>query len=826
MIISTNWLSDYIKHGLTENDLADRLTMCGLEVESVDFIGSDLEGVVVGRVVSAERHPNADRLSVCQVDLGDGEPIQIVCGAPNVAAGQKVAVATIGTTLSLPTREDPSVKADLTMKQVKIRGEESNGMICAADELGLGEDHSGTLVLDSDAELGQAFGAYLSARGTVLKDAAIDISITPNRPDAISHLGIARDVAALTGASVNPPAVAVPAHGGLAAEQVSVTIEAPELCSRYVGVLVKGVTIKESPDWMKQRLLAIGLRPRNNVVDITNYVMYECGQPLHAFDFDQVAGHHIIVRQTSGETSFTTLDSKERALPSGTLMICDANREVAIAGIMGGENSEVSQSTSNVLIESAYFDPSTIRRTAKALGLQTDASYRFERGIDSEGQAWAAMRAAQLMVELAGGELVDGIVDNHPRPFVAKKVMVRAARVGQIVGVEIDPDEMVRLIEAIGFQVSTVTESPLKWEVTVPSFRPDVEREIDVIEEIARLYGFDNIPEPQHSSIPNFTPTSSNTRLLREKSRNVLSGNGYRETYTNSMLPAEVAEMFNSTSLPAGRFKGETVHTLNPITTEMSALRPSMLPGLLKVVGHNQNHGQTAVKLFEFGRVHTKKKTNVTLVGEYTEIESLIVAASGNWEGQGWYGSAREVDLFDLKGTVDLLLASIGMSSIRYADSKPNDIFDYGVDVYSGKRLLGTLGKVSKKIAQDYSIRLAAFVGELDWGTISELNSTNGTPRYVAVSRFPVVERDIAVVVEKSQAVGPMIEKITTAGSPLLSEALVFDVYEGKGIEDSQKSVAFGLRFAADRTLRDNEVDQAVSKVLKALEQEFGAQLR
>ncbi len=826
MIISTNWLSDYIKHGLSANELADRLTMCGLEVESVERLGSSFDGVVVGLVESTRPHPNADRLTVCIVNVGAESPLQIVCGAPNVAKGQKVAVATIGTTLELPSRDNPGVKSPVTMKQVKLRGEDSSGMICAADELGLGDDHAGIMILEDSAVVGEPFATYLSAQGMSLSDSAIDISITPNRPDAISHLGIARDVAALTGAAVVRPLVRIPSEGGSAEKQVRITIENPELCSRYTGVLVKNVTIQDSPEWMKQRLIAIGLRPRNNIVDITNYVMYECGQPLHAFDFDQVAGGQIVVKATKGITKFTTLDSKERELPSGTLMICDAKREVAIAGIMGGENSEVSASTKTVLIESAYFDPSSIRRTSKALQLQTDASYRFERGIDSEGQGWAALRAAQLMVELAGGQLVDGMVDVHPLPFVPRTVRVRAARVGKIVGVEIDPKEMVRLIKAIGFEVREAVATPTEWDVTVPSFRPDVEREIDVIEEIARLYGFDNIPEPTHSRMPNFVPSVSDARLQRERVRDVLVGAGFRETYTNSMLPAEMSATFNSTSLPAGRFKGEVVHTLNPITTEMSALRPSMLPGLLKVVGHNQNHGQTALRMFEFGRVHSKKKTNLSLVGDYTEVESLIVVCAGNWTNQGWYAEAREADLFDLKGTVDLVLGSVGLLNVRYSPSSPDPLFSYGVDVLAGKRWIGTIARVADQTSEPFAIRSSTIMAELDWTAISELTSNRSNVRYETISRFPIVERDIAVLVSKDQAVGPILESIARAGQPLLKDVFVFDLYEGKGIDPLKKSVAFGLRFGSDRTLRDNDVDEAVAKVLKAIENEFDAQLR
>ena len=826
MIISTNWLSEYVKHGLTDKELADHLTMCGLEVDGLETIGSDLSGVVVGHVITRVGHPNADRLSVCTVDIGSGEALQIVCGAPNVAAGQKVAVATIGTTLMLPSRDNPSEKSPVTMKQAKIRGEDSFGMICAADELGLGDDHSGIMVLDASAQVGESFGSYLKQKGTALTDCAIDISITPNRPDAISHMGIARDVAALTRTSVIRPSVTEAVLGGEAAKGISVDIQAPELCARYAAVLVRNVTIGDSPEWMKQRLRAIGLRPRNNIVDITNYVMFECGQPLHAFDYDQVAGHKIIVKATSGPSKFTTLDSKERDLPVGTLMICDGEREVAIAGVMGGENSEVTGATKNVLIESAYFDPAAIRRTAKALQLQTDASYRFERGIDSEGQAWAAQRAADLMVQLAGGQRVDGIVDERPVRFESRKVTLRSSRIPAMVGVDIEPSETVRLLEAIGFGVAESSAQPLAWEITIPSFRPDVEREIDVIEEVARLFGYDNIPLPKHSKIPNFTPSMSNARLFRESTRNVLSGLGFRETYTNSMLSAEIADQFNTASLPAGRFKGEVVHTLNPITTEMSALRPSLLPGMLKVVGHNQNHGQTALRLFEFGRVHTKKKTNLSMVGDYSEIETLLICSSGNWDQQGWYAPAKEVDLFDLKGVVDRVLASAGVQDLRYAASKNAELSNQSVDVFSGKRWLGSLQTVSRAIADQYALRQTTSIAELDWVSVVELASVRAKVRYEAISRFPTVERDLAVLIDSDQGVGPMIEAIQKAGSPLLNSVVVFDVYEGKGVESGKKSVAFGLKLGADRTLRDNEVEKTVAKILESLERDFNAQLR
>jgi phenylalanyl-tRNA synthetase beta chain len=826
MIISTNWLSDYIAHGLSDDALADRLTMCGLEVESVERTGNDLNGVVVGHVVSTGQHPNADRLSVCKVDVGGEEPLHIVCGAPNVATGQKVAVATIGTTLHLPSRDNPEERVPVTMKKAKIRGEESHGMICAEDELGLGSDHDGILVLSEEAVVGTPFPDYLSAKGISTSDTAIDIAITPNRPDAISHLGIARDVSALTGKEVCRPAVSIPETGDLVSEEFSVSIEAEDLCHRFVGILVKGVEIKESPAWMKQRLLTIGLRPRNVIVDITNYVMYECGQPLHAYDADSLSGNSIIVRKAKAGSSFTTLDSKERTMPEDALMICDAEREIGIAGIMGGENTEVTDETTNVFIEAAWFDPSSIRRTAKALSLQTDASYRFERGVDAEGQAWAAKRAADLMVELANATLVEGMIDVHPVPYEAPIISLRAQRAVDIIGTPIASDEMGRLLEAIGFGTTETQTDPAVWDVTVPSFRPDVEREIDLIEEVARLFGYDNIPEPTHSRIPNFTPGMATDRQLRERLRDVLAGIGFRETYTNSMLPVETAARFNDPALPGGRFGGEVVETLNPITTEMAALRPSLLPGLLRVAGHNHNHGQQAVRLFEFGRVHTKRQTNRTLVGDYTETETLMVLASGRWQEQYWEDDARDSDLFDVKGVMDRVFGAIGLEMPRYKQRNASDLASWGVDILLGKRWIGSLMRVSDDVADAYSLRHDGLVAELDFTALAEAAAAAIRPTFQAISRFPIVERDIAVVVPSTQPAGPMLETIRRAAGDLLKKVFVFDFYEGKHVGEGNKSLAFGLRLGADRTLRDKDVDKVMSRVLKALEREFDAKLR
>ncbi|MEQ9103471.1 MAG: phenylalanine--tRNA ligase subunit beta [Rhodothermales bacterium] len=823
MIISANWLSDYVEHGLSVDELADRLTMCGLEVDGVEHRGQDLDGVVIGAVVATRSHPDADRLTLCDVDLGSGAPVQIVCGASNVAAGQRVPVATVGTTLHLPSRENPEVRVPVTLKKAKLRGQESNGMICAEDELGLSDNHDGIMVLPDDAPVGVDFAEWMAGTGVALKDAAIDVAITPNRPDAVSHIGMARDIAALTDRPLVVPDVAYPLAGGVAAKEIEVDIQAPELCHRYVGVVVRGVTIAESPAWLKQRLTAIGLRPRNNVVDITNYVMYECGQPLHAFDLATIRDGRIRVHATSGETRFTTLDSKERILPAGTLMIADGEGDVAIAGVMGGENSEVSDATTDVLIESAWFDPSSIRRTAKTLQLQTDASYRFERGVDPTGQVWAAARAAELMRDLAGGTVVDGMVDAHPVPHVPRTVPLRGSRIERVVGTPVASPHIVQLLTAIGFELRTVSEDA--WDVVVPAWRPDVEREIDVIEEVARLYGFDNIPEPAQSALPNFTPRPDARRELRKNVRMLLAGMGFREVQTNSMLPLASAERFMDEALPAGRLGGGVVETLNPITTEMSTLRPSLLPGVLRVVDHNRNHGQRGLRLFEMGRVHARKQTDRSVVDGYTEIESLLIVASGTWTTAAWNEPERAADWFDVKGVAERVLRALRLSGAVYTplpDRSPDNPQDGGLEalasVQLGQEVVGTVGQVSGE-------RPVFFV-EFDWSLLADRSARLGRTRYEAVSRFPVVERDIALVMDVGVAAGDVRNSILDAGGDLLKECRPFDLYEGEHLPEGRKSVAFALAFSADRTLRDEEVDQAVGRILEKTASEFGARLR
>ena len=829
MKLSYNWLGDYVAHGLDAAALADRLTMAGLEVDDVEQHGDALDGVVVGQVLATQPHPNADRLTLCQVDLGSGEPVPIVCGAPNVAAGQKVAVATVGTTLSLPGRETPGERVAITIKKAKIRGEESQGMICAEDELGLSADHAGILVLDAAAAVGQPFAAYLGAKGVALVDYVLDVSITPNRPDAISHIGMARDVAAVGRLPLRRPDVALPVAGGAVADLVSVVIEAPEACPRYVAMVVEGIQVRESPAWLKQRLTAIGLRPRNHVVDVTNYVMFECGQPLHAFDYDQVAGRKIIVRHSQGGEAFVSLDSKERKLPENTLLICDADRPVAIAGVMGGENSEVTDSTTTVLIESAYFEPSAIRRTARQMGLQTDASYRFERGVDATGQPWAAARAAALIAEIGGGRIVPGMVDAHPNAPAERTILMRPARAVRVLGVAIDPAIMAELLEALGFAVASghalLGEPALAC--TVPGYRPDVEREIDLIEEVARLNGYDKIPLPSHVPVAALAPAVAPETRAMQRAQGYLTGLGFREIYTNSMLSRETAERFNLPVLTASGHPGTVVETLKPISQEMAALRPSLLPGMLAVMAHNQNHGHDVLRFLEFGHMFSKTDAAGVIVPGYGEHTSLLLAMSGPAERVNWTNKERLADFYDLKGIVEGLVGRLGLADVAYTPVyTPTSVTQYHLEMRVGGRLVGVLACASDEVRAMYDLKESVFFAEVNWDVVGAAAPDVAGVKYHPISRFPGVDRDLAVLVDASVQVGAAMATIRAVAGGMLRRLTVFDEYRGDQVPAGKKSVAFGLRFSADRTLQDDEVDRMMARILDRLQNEQGAELR
>jgi phenylalanyl-tRNA synthetase beta chain len=827
MKLSLSWLSDYVAHGRTADEVAHLLTMSGLEVEGVEHTGPAFGGVVVGRVLDAQPHPGADRLRVCQVDLGGDAPVQIVCGAPNVGAGQTVPVATVGTVLVLPSRETPGETAPVTIKKSKIRGETSEGMICAEDELGIGTSHDGILVLDADGgpatAPGTPFADYLDARGLRGGDAVLDVNVTPNRPDATSHVGVARDVAALTGKPLVLPEVTLPEAG--APFPVPITVEDADGCPRYVALVVEGVTVGPSPAWMRERLEAVGVRSINNVVDVTNYVLHETGQPLHAFDLDRLAGPEITVRRSRAGETLETLDHAERDLPEGTLVIADAAAPVAIAGVMGGAGSEVTDGTTRVLIESAAFDAPSVRRASKRLGLSTDASYRFERGVDETGQLRAAARAAALLAEVAGGTLAPGVADVVSRPYTPPTTTFRLSRVARVLGVAVPADEALRLLRAIGFETEPAGDGDT-FAVTIPPWRPDVAREVDVIEEVARLVGLDRLPDVADVPVALAPVAEDPLHGLLDRARRRLVVLGFHDLATNSLVPAATAAAYADAAWTGN--ERAVVETLNPISQEMAALRPSLLPGLVQAAAYNAARGADALRLVDVGHVYARAGEGeaTTIVG-YHEHASLALAMAGLAERGGWDRPARPTDVFDLKGVVLDVLADLGISDVEETPHpEASGVAAYRLVLSSGGRRLGVLGRLSDALAEAAGLRGELFVAELDGPALAGAATRGATARYQPVSRHPAVERDVAVVVPEGTAVGPLLATVREAGRPLLTDARLFDVYRGDRIPAGTQSLAFALRFGSDRTLRDAEVDGRVRRVVAALEREHGAALR
>ena len=828
MLLSFNWLSDYVDHGKTADEIADLLTMAGLEVEGVERTGPAFAGVVVGRVLGVRAHPGADRLRVCAVDTGVGAPVQIVCGAPNVAAGQTVPVATVGTRLTLPSRDVPGETVEITIKKSKIRGETSEGMICAEDELGIGQSHDGILVLD-ETPPGTPFADYLDARGQRRGDAVLDVNVTPNRPDATSHVGVARDVAALTGRPLRLPAVEMPDTDG--PFPVSIRVEDADGCPRYAAILVENVVVGPSPAWMAERLAAIGLRSVNNVVDVTNLVLHETGQPLHAFDLDRLGETVVVRRSRSGET-LATLDGVARDLPEGTLVIADAERPVAVAGVMGGASTAVTEATTRILLESAGFDAPSVRRAAKALGLSTDASYRFERGVDPAGQMHAAARAAGLLAEVAGGRL-GGAADIVSRPYTPRTTTLRLSRIARLLGVAVPEDEARRLLAAIGFETTPTGTSETggdTFAVTIPSWRPDVAREVDVIEEVARLVGLDRLPAVETVPVGLAPAWDDPLAGVLDRARRRVAVLGFHDLATNSLVSAATAEAYADAAWTGhGRAVAET---LNPISQEMAALRPSLLPGLVQAAAYNAARGADALRLVDVGTVYARAHVGEeTVVDGYHEHAAVALAMAGLAERAAWDRPARPVDFYDLKGVVLDVLADVGVVEVEEtAEPEPSGVSAYRLVLSVGGRRVAVVGRLADALTGAAGLRGELFVAEIDGSALAaalaDTARARGPVRYQSVSRHPVVERDVAVVVPEGTAAGPLLATIREAARPLLASVRLFDVYRGDRIPPGTQSLAFALRFAADRTLRDAEVDGRVARVVAALGRDHGATLR
>lgn len=789
MKVTYNWLKNYTDFDYSPEELVQALTMLGLEVDSLEYQKWNFDGVVIGEVVRKDSHRNADKLWVCEVNIG-GKNLSIVCGAPNVEVGQKVPVAVAGTRL-------PDGRL---IEQTVIRGVESQGMICSEAELGLSKRSEGIMVLDHNAPDGKKLRELLGEG-----DAVIDIDVTPNRPDCFGVIGIAREIAALSETGLRKPDIELVETDESITDFFKISVLDTDKCPRYTARYIRDVKVKPSPWWLAQKLEAVGVRSINNIVDVTNYVMMETGQPLHAFDADLLKGHEINVKTASEGEKFTTLDEKSHVLNSECLMICDKERSVAVGGVMGGLNSEVSSSTVNILLESAYFNPINIRRTSKYIGNSTESSKRFERGVDPNGVTYALDRAAQLIAELSGGKIAKNIIDVYPRKIQAQKIALRPQRIEQLLGVSIPIVKINSILARLDFKVTG--ETPI--EVEVPTFRPDITREADLIEEVARLYGYDNIAPDTSAVIEQLTPVNLEEALL-QKIKNSLIAFGFSEVMTYNLANEKQAKIFSG--------EKENIRLLNPLSEDFSILRPSLVLSLLNTVRWNVNRDSKNLKLFEIGTAFSAEKNKVR---EQTRITGILTGLSS---ADSWKMNPPNVDIFDVKGTVANLLKR---NKVK-AEFQP---FETAVtntktlSVQSDGKVIGFLGEIRPDILATYEIEQPVFVFDLDYREL--LKHVEWQQAFTPIPKFPSVKRDIAVVLEKGIKVGEVIAEIKANGGPYLHNVTIFDVYTGKQVAQGLQSVACSLTFySLDRTLIEEEIDTQMATILSVLSEKFSARLR
>ncbi|MEW6595767.1 MAG: phenylalanine--tRNA ligase subunit beta [Thermodesulfobacteriota bacterium] len=804
MKFTLNWLREYLPTDLDAATIAARLSMLGLEVDAVQSLAPDLSGVVVARVESVQRHPNADKLTLCDVSVGSSVLKRVVCGAPNVRAGLVTAMALPGAVLP----------GGFTIKPTKIRGEASEGMLCSAKELGMSEEHAGILEITADVTPGQPIVAALG-----LDDTLIEVDLTPNRPDCASVIGIAREVAAFAGATLKKPVTEVPQLTGQGLP-FSVQVEAVEDCPRYAARMVRNVKIGPSPEWLRQRLLAVGLRPINNVVDITNFVMLEYGQPLHAFDFDKLKGGCIVVRKARAGETIETLDGTSRQLDPEMLLICDAEQAVAVAGVMGGANSEVSDTTTTILLESACFNPVTTRRTAGRLNMNTDASYRFERGVDPQGAPVAMERAMTLIAGLAGGEIVADGIDFCEGVKAPLALTLRVGRTCDVLGMALDAAAIARTLESIEIRCAVRDSETIT--VQVPSFRVDLEREIDLIEEVARLIGYNEIPTTL-PLVPMRFPEREAVRSLRQELATVMVALGFHEAVNYSFVAPQHADLLG---LPAEDARRRTVSLLNPLAEDQSVMRTTLLPGLLENARRNIYHQQPDVRLFELGKVFCRKEAHE----QPEEEERLAAVLTGRRHPHAplLYDGEAKVDLFDLKGVVEELRDRLRLPQLQlvaapsaqsYADS------GLAMAIVADGQVIGELGRINATVQKGFGIKQELFYLDLSCRALLALAAA---PRaFAPLPKFPAVRWDVAVVVPEQVVAGEMVAAITASGAEYLEQVELFDVFQGKNIGPGLKSVALAMTYrAADRTLDDETVGKVHQKLIDLLLSRFHGQLR
>lgn len=803
MTISYNWLKEYIDIPESPEEIAQVLTGTGLEVEYIEpfsTIKGGLAGLVIGEVLTCAKHPNADKLSVTTVDVGGDKALPIVCGASNVKAGQKVVVAVPGTTL-YPTKGEP-----FTIKSTKIRGEQSEGMICAEDEIGLGDNHEGIIVLDTKLPNGTPASEYYN----IQSDHAIEIGLTPNRADAASHIGVARDIKAALNREIKWPSV-----DGFKTDTknlpVAVEVENSEACPRYSGVTLSNVTVAESPGWLKARLQAIGIAPINNIVDITNYVLHETGQPLHAFDANEIDGKKVIVKTLPQNTPFVTLDGKERKLQANDLMICNTQEGMCIAGVFGGITSGITEKTKNVFLESACFSADYIRKTSMHHGLKTDASFRFERGTDPNITVYALKRAALLIKKIAGGEISSDIMDVYPTKIENKTILVKDKNVNRLIGKVIPREEAVAILNRL--DITVVETQADHYTVSVPPYRVDVTQEADVIEEILRIYGFNNIELSDHAGsdfIAEFPVNDINK--FKNTLGALLVNNGFYEIWTNSLTNAAWQEKHKLT------FDGEPVHILNKLSEEQGILRQTMLFTGLEVCAYNINRKQKDLKLYEFGKIYGKVN------GKYIEEEQLALYLSGNIETENWQHKTASVSFYDMAQYLYQLLQKAGLGAIKQ-QVITDPLFDYAVALSYNNQTLGKFGKVKVALQKDFGMKQDIFYAELN----THLLFREANPKLVVreVPKYPEVRRDLSLVLDRNVSFEDVQKLVHTTEKRLIREIITFDVYEGDKIPEGKKAYALGFTLLDEtKTLTDEEIDLTMQRLMTAFEQKLGAVIR
>lgn len=800
MKISNNWLKDYIKTDLKSEKIGEFLTDIGLEVEGIDqfeSIRGSLEGIVVGKVLTCEKHPNADKLKVTTVDVGNGKILNIVCGASNVSAGQVVPVAVIGT--KIYDKEGNF----FDIKEAKLRGEISQGMICAEDELGLSDNHDGIMVLDAEKFMvGTPFADYFD----IAKDEIFEIGLTPNRTDAMSHYGVARDLNAFLVSNNMHSEFEKVSSEVLEAEgthSFSVDIENEELIPRYLGAVIENVVVEESPVWLQNRLKSIGLSPINNVVDITNYILHGYGQPLHAFDADKISGQKIKVGVVDAGTRLTTLDGVERTLNGSEIVVKDGqNKPLAIAGVLGGATSGVNSETINIFLEGAYFNPIAVRKSAKYHGLNTDASFRFERGIDPNNVKTAITHAIKMITDIAGGRLVGDIIEHYPNKIEDHYVILRFSKIDQILGMKIHRDKIKEILKSLDIKV--LNEITNGVEISVPAYRADVTREIDVIEEILRIYGYNKVDAPNKIA---FTPIKlylDNQEALENSWARTLQSNGFYEVMNNSLTAEK-----NVTP--------EAVKLLNPLSGDLAFMRTSLLQGLLENTIYNINRKNPDIKFFELGKIYQKRES-------YTERKQLAILVSGREVRENWLEPKSETNFYYLKGYVQLLLDRLGFTFVE--KSLVDNRFADAIELLVGEKVVARIGKVSSQLLKSFDIEQDCYYAEIEIEVVESLRNKDNF-KFVDIPKFNKIRRDLALLVDKNVTYSELYEAVMKEKSPILKSVNLFDVYEGKNLPEGKKSYALSFELLnEEKTLEDKEITEVMDKIIKIFETKFQASLR